>query len=134
LTDIETNAAENEDPMTVIDALPDEGKLTLTDDAFNTNRASETTGRLKEIAETRMLKKPANETCNIIFFSVPETTRQYKELSAFQIVETAALHPKRTNDRVIELEPNPVPETNTKFEPLVGAFKPWESNVCWSKV
>jgi hypothetical protein len=133
-TDIEAEDTENEDPTTVMDALPDEGKLTLTEDAFNTNRASKTTGRLYETDEIKILEKPAKETCKVRFFSIPETTRQCKELSAFQIVDAAALYPWRTEDNVIQLGPNPVPETSTQVEPLVGAFKPWESNISWSKV
>jgi hypothetical protein len=60
----------------------------------------------------------------LISFLIPETTRHNKELSAFQTVDATALDPNRTEDRDMELVPNPEPDTNTKVEPVAGALEP----------
>jgi hypothetical protein len=94
----------------------------------------ETVGWLYETDALRFFKNPKNETCILKSFCIPETTRHIKELSAFQTVNATALDPNRTEAKVIELVPNPVPDISTIVEPLAGALKPWGSNVCLSKV
>jgi hypothetical protein len=134
LTDIEARYAENEDPATVMDTLPDGGRFTLKEVAFITSRASKAAGRLYETDEFWVLEKPENETCNLICCCIPAATRQFKELWAFQTVDAAVLNPKRTDDNVIESEPNPEPDTNIHVDPLVGTFQPCKSNACRSNV
>jgi hypothetical protein len=112
-----------------MDTLPDGGRLTPTDDAFNTSSESKSVGRLYEADEFRMRKRPENETCNLKSCFIPTASRQFKELWDFQMVDAAALKPTRTEDNVIESEPKPEPDTNTHVEPLAGTFKPCKSNV-----
>ena len=132
LTYIDASDDENEVPTTVIETLPDDGKLTLKEVVFKTNKVSTTVGRLYETDKLREFENAKKVTWIPSSFCNPETTRHIRELSALQTVKATALNPYRTEDRVIEMEPNPVPATDTNVEPLAGALKLRGSNVSLS--